>query len=180
MQICGAEHPEHPDMTCDKQQHPFGSHMHWESKTTWPGLPVPPKTKSKKSRTDRVAKVAEEVRLSGRADRVGSPSDVRAEAQRTAHAAWDRDRKQWLESTKEGLRQICLENAEFTLEKLWAITLDTPERRAMAVVVQHGKRQGWMREKSAVRPSIEWHTADGQTFLLDKFVPLYESLLFSA
>lgn len=174
METCGHPHPDQDTLSCDKSPHPYGAHMHWASRTTWSGVNPPAKVgKGKKQRAEELAQIAAQVQQTNTP--VGSPTSIRREAQDRAHTAWKRDRDQWLAQASEVLHQVCLTEPEFTLEKVWAKLPDTPERRIMAVVTKKAVRDGWMHEVRGVRINHEWRTADGASFLLGKFTPVYAS-----
>lgn len=177
METCGEQHPDE-DITCDKSPHPYGAHMNWATKKVWPGLEKPPAPKGgRKKQAEALRQTAERVREGGGLELTGSPTTVRREAQNRAYNSWQRDRDTWLKQATEALHEVCQTEESFTLEKVWAKIPDTPERRIMAVVTKKGVREGWMRETHGIRINHEWHTADGATFLLGKFTPVYESLL---
>jgi hypothetical protein len=49
----------------------------------------------------------------------------------------------------------------------------------MVLVNRYGLRAGWMHEESAVRIKGEWKTADGESFPLNKLVPIYKSDIYT-
>ena len=180
MEICGTPHPEHDQMVCDKSPHPYGSHMHWASRTVWPGVTKPEVPATKKKRAAHLEQIKGRIEAAGGTATAGSPTSIRREAQDRAHASWKANRDAWLAQATEALHQVCLAEPEFTMEKVWALLPDTPERRVMAVVTKKAVRDGWMQEIGGVRINHEWRTADGATFLLGKLTPVYSSLLHSS
>lgn len=175
MEICGTPHPDDDRVVCDKSPHSHGAHMAWASKTVWEGLEKPTAPRDKRKRVERVDQVVSQVTGAGGLVLTGSPTTIRREAQDRAYRSWKLDRDEWLAHAKQTLREVCEQHREFTLEVVWALLPDTPERRIMAVVTKYGVRQGWMHEIGGVRINHEWRTADGATFLLGKLTPVYAS-----
>lgn len=175
---CGQEHPDLPGVTCDKHPHPYGWHANRGSGAAWAGLEPPARKKTKA--TTRVQQIASQVASSPASRRVGPPPAGMSEADRQvlAEQAWQRDRAQWLGQARDAIHRVCLERDTLTLGDVWPLLDDTPERRAMVLAVRYARSQGWMEETgTAVRPQSDWVTRDGVRFPLNKYVPVYRSLL---
>lgn len=173
---CGATHPEHGDLSCDKSPHPYGSHFHQASGTVWDGVPMPDrKRRGRRGDQSRVAQVVE--RIGDRGKRTGPPVSG-PPPQAVTH--WETSQGDWLEQARRALHQVATGRERFTTGHVWPLVVAPREKRAMVQVVRHGLRCGWMVEDGAQRESGEYTTLDGVSFPLNKLVPVYRSLIFKS
>lgn len=164
MTECGSPNPDKPEMLCDKRTPCWGYHA--SGTVTWDGNQLPTKTST--GRKSRILASATPAYRTGPAVAGGAPQQV-------LEALADGD---WVAGAKEVLHEVCLSQSRFTTGDMWPRLNAPPEKRQMVVVIRYGLSRGWMVEESAVRENGEYTTRDGQSFRLNKLVPIYKSMLY--
>lgn len=80
--LCGAEHPERPEVTCDKPLPCYHFHSSREHRTAWGSQPAPPKRGRSETKT--------RVKVDEMASRAAKKTFVREHDLETAHEAIER------------------------------------------------------------------------------------------
>lgn len=171
MSACGETHES--GATCDM---PDGQAHAWHTGIV-PGS-LPPQAVDWPNAEDRSAALAPR----SKAAREQHKASLRAaittgDALADARARWEADKAEWIAEARRVLHRYCTEHAEpfTTPEHIWPL-LDSPgEMRAFTVVVQHALRRRWIAEEGFVRLRGVYTTRDGQTFEMNKAVPVYRS-----
>lgn len=172
---CEATLPNRPDVVCQKGEHPWGAHINMDAGVSWPGNPMPERPKKARGDQSRLAGIQRAIDEYGHGNTKTGPPTVQQGPPVQAVRSWSERREQWLTEAKAALLRVCESQETFTTGNVWALVDDTPERRAMVLVVRHGLRLGWMHEESAMRMHDDWRTRDGVSFPLNKLVPIYRS-----
>lgn len=174
--LCGAVHPQRPDVTCDKDAPCWGYHESLAADLTWEGRPVPDKGQTK-AEAERSLDATRQRTAS--AETTGPPVAVRPDP--ATVAAWEDSAGDWLSLAKRTLHDYCKGHYLFTTRDLWRLLPNPPgdDRRKMVAAIQHGVRSGWLAESGQyIRQTEPYLTSDGVRFPMNKAVPIYESRLW--
>lgn len=190
-ELCGAEHPEFPEVTCIKPLAAcFVVHnarrgiepLTWTSDRPRPvAVTNRPKVNAAAARAKAKAE-AEAAEAAAKAAAAAAGVDIKVvgvdgegDIPPEAEKAWSNS--EWAGHTKVLLRRFLSQRTTrfTTAEDFWPLVNIGPDMRAMSVVVQHGLREGWMEKQDAVYLRDTYTTRDGVKFKMNKIAPYYVS-----
>lgn len=163
-EVCGENHPDRPEVTCEKPRPCHTMHLSRTHRLDWDGPPPP-------TRRSRKAEAAEIANKATPAVRTGPPTLTAEPVVRT------RPDDEWVEYATGVFHRFLRTRTEpfTTPEDLWPLLEAPQEMRHLVHVVRRALKQGWMAEVAAKRITDPCRTKDGTWFSMNKLVPVYES-----
>lgn len=173
-EVCGAEHPDMPGVTCDKRMPCWAYHESIRADVVWDGVSFP-EVSTKAKAESKLHEIRDKTAPS---EKTGPPVVERPDPQTVAK--WEAESGDWISQAKKVLYEYCQGHSMFTTRDLWRLVPNPPgdDRRKMVVVTQYAVRKGWMAESGQyVRQTEPYVTQDGVRFPMNKAVPIFQSRL---
>ena len=150
---CEATQPGHPEVVCQKGDHPWGAHINMDLGVTWPGNPMPEKPKKGRdqSRLAKMQKAIDEYAhgntrtgppVASSGARVAQPMS-QAQGMASAHQAASEEFKAEARSTIERLARS---QESLTTDDVWSDLRsrgwDTEHRACMGTLIRNASSKG--------------------------------------